>query len=81
MYGRIGNHPSLDDFKRNNGFYKLELTRYYVPITRRGRTAIRLGLHRDLKDSLPQSMKYPLILLYNWVSRTEMRMRLFLKKK
>lgn len=81
MYGRIGNHPSLDDFKRNNGFYKLELTRYYVPITRRGRITIRLGLQRDLKDSLPQSMKYPLIPLYYWVSRTEMRTRLFLKKK
>lgn len=81
MYGRIGNHPSLDEFKKNNGFYKLELTRYYVPTTRRGRWAIRLGLHRELKDSLPQSMKYPLIPLYNWVSRTKMRTILFFKEK
>jgi len=81
MYGRIGNHPSLDEFKKNNGFYKLELTRFYVPITRRGRIAMALGLHKDLKDSLPQSMKYPLIPLYNWVSRTKMRTRLFFKRK
>ncbi len=82
MYGRIGNHPSLDEFKKNNGFYKLELTRFYVPITQarqNGQSA--LGLHRELKDSLPQSMKYPLIPLYNWVSRTKMRTRIFFKEK
>jgi len=81
MYGRIGNHPSLDEFKKNNGFYKLELNRYYIPMTWRGRTAMMLGIQRDLKDSLPQAVKYPLMPLYNWVSRTTMKMRLFLKKK
>ena len=49
MYGRIGNHPSLDRFKESNGFTKFPITRYYVPITNRGKIAIRLGLHRDLK--------------------------------
>jgi hypothetical protein len=31
MYGRIGNHPSLDKFKENNGFAKYPITRYYIP--------------------------------------------------
>jgi hypothetical protein len=76
MYGRVGNHPSLDNFKQSNGFAKFSLTRYYVPITKKGRVATRLGLHREIKDALPQSIKYPLIPFYNWISRNKMRIRL-----
>jgi len=76
MYGRIGNHPSLDRFKESNGFTKFPLTRYYVPITRKGRMAVKVGLHRELKDALPQAIKYRLIPVYNWVSRTKMRVKL-----
>ena len=43
MYGRIGNHPSLDKFKESNGFAKFPITRYYVPLTWRGKVAVRLG--------------------------------------
>jgi hypothetical protein len=71
MYGRMGNHPSLDVFKENNGFTQFSLNRYYVPLTRKGRIAIRLGLHRELKDALPKQIKYPLIPIYNWISRTK----------
>jgi hypothetical protein len=76
MYGRIGNHPSLDRFKESNCFVKFPLSRYYVPLTKKGRIAVKLGLHRELKDSLPQPIKYRLIPLYNWVSRTKMRVKL-----
>ena len=76
MYGRMGNHPSLDNFKQNNGFTKFSLTRYYVPITKKGRIATRMGLHREIKDALPQPIKYPLIPVYNWVSRNKMRIKL-----
>ncbi len=72
MYGRIGNHPSLDKFKESNGFVKFPITRYYVPITWKGSVAIRLGLHRELKDALPQSLKSPLIPVFNWASRNKM---------
>jgi len=75
MYGRIGNHPSLDRFKENNGFVKFPIARVYIPLTRKGRTAIRLSLHRELKDALPQSLKGPLIPILNWVSRTKMRLK------
>ena len=74
MYGRIGNHPSLDKFKENNGFVKYPITRFYIPITSKGSLAIRLGLHQELKDALPQSIKGPLIPVFNWVSRNRTRL-------
>jgi hypothetical protein len=76
MYGRIGNHPSLDRFKESNSFARFPLTRYYVPVTKKGSIAMKLGLHRELKDALPQAIKYRLFPFYNWVSRTKMRMKL-----
>lgn len=81
MYGRMGNHPTLDNFKQNNAFAQYTLTRYYIPLTKKGRIAIRLGLHKEMKDRLPQSLKYPLIPFYNWVSRCRMRIKLCLKPK
>lgn len=80
MYGRMGNHPSLDNFKQNNGFAKFSLTRYYVPLSTKGRIAMRLGLHVQLKDVLPQRFKYSLIPVYNWVSRNRARVKLGSKK-
>ncbi len=73
MYGRIGNHPSLDKFKESNGFVKFPITRYYVSITWKGKVAIRLGLNREFKDALPQSLKGSLIPVLNWASRNRMR--------
>ena len=75
MYGRMGNHPSLDNFKQNNGFTEFSLTRYYVPITGKGRIAMRLGLHRQIKDIIPHQIKYSLIPVYNWVRRNKTRMK------
>jgi hypothetical protein len=75
MYGRIGNHPSLDRFKNSNGFVKFPITRYYIPITRKGKLAICLGLHREFKDALPDAIKYPLIPVMNWVGRTKVKIK------
>jgi hypothetical protein len=80
MYGRIGNHPSLDKFKDSNGFQKFPVNRVYVPLTGRGKTAIRLGMHRELKDALPDAIKYPLIPAVNWVSRTKVKVKMALKR-
>lgn len=81
MYGRMGNHPTLDSFKRNNGFYPFKLTRYYLPLTRKGTIAMKAKLHRELKDMLPKAMKYPLIPIYNWISRTRMKLNLRLRPR
>jgi hypothetical protein len=75
MYGRIGNHPSLDKFKESNGFSKFPIIRYYIPITGKGRVAIHLGLHREFKDALPNFLKYPLIPVFNLISRNKMLLK------
>jgi len=81
MYGRMGNHPTLDSFKENNGFKKLLLTRYFLPLTNKGKLAIKLKVHRELKDTLPPSMKKALFPLYNWASRTRMGIKTMSRPK
>jgi hypothetical protein len=76
IYGRIGNHPSLDKFKESNGFTKVVFPRYYLPLTGRGVLAVKMRFHRELKDSLPNALKSPLFPIFNWVSRTKIRFRL-----
>jgi hypothetical protein len=81
LYGRMGNHPSLDSFKENNLFQNFSLTRYYVPLTRKGRLTAALGLHKDLKDTLPPWIKGPLFPIYNWVSRAKRNLWLLMHPK
>jgi len=45
---------SLADFKLQNGFHKVEVPRYYVPLTLTGRMALRLGLHHEIIDQVPE---------------------------
>jgi hypothetical protein len=52
-YGRKQN-DALADFKRHNGFEKIELPRYYIPLTVAGRIALRLGLHHGATDWIPE---------------------------
>ena len=51
---------SLVDFKRHSGFQEMRLPRYFVPLTQKGKLALKFGFHRGLKDSLPNSIKKPL---------------------
>lgn len=48
---------SLSDFKERNGFQRIDIPRYYVPLTAAGRIALRLGLHRKLTDLLPENFQ------------------------
>jgi len=45
---------SLSDFKKNNGFQKVDLPRYYVPFTTMGRLAFGLGLLHGLSGYVPE---------------------------
>ena len=45
---------SLSDFKERNGFKRIEVPRYYVPLTYRGWAALRLRLHHRLADFCPE---------------------------
>lgn len=56
VYGNKG-EDSLTRFKQANGFVRMNLPRYYVPLTSKGRVALGLGLHRDVKDLAPQWMR------------------------
>ena len=46
---------SLTEFKRRNGFEPVRLPRYYVPLTAKGRAALRLGLHKGVVNLIPES--------------------------
>jgi hypothetical protein len=47
---------SLSDFKERNGFQKIDVPRYYVPLTAAGAVAFRLGLHRKLAEHFPEPL-------------------------
>ncbi len=47
---------SVTEFKRRNGFTEVLLPRYYVPLTLKGKLALSLGLHRGLKNALPEPL-------------------------
>jgi len=53
MYGKRSNSPLLE-FKRRNGFERVEIPRYYIPLTFRGRTALALGLHHGWRALVPE---------------------------
>jgi hypothetical protein len=61
---------SLGHFKRQNGFEKFDLPRYYVPLTLKGRLCLRLRLHHGLVGIMPARLKDHLIVMRNrWYSR------------
>jgi hypothetical protein len=47
---------NLTDFKERNAFVRVDLPRYYVPLTAWGRLAFKLGLHHRFVDRLPEDM-------------------------
>jgi len=48
---------SLADFKRRNGFQEVEYPRYYVPLTIKGHIAVRLQLHRQIQEIIPERIQ------------------------
>jgi len=44
----------LADFKRHNGFQKIDVPRYFVPLSVAGRVALRLGLHHSAANLIPE---------------------------
>jgi hypothetical protein len=51
---------TLTDFKRSCGFEEVKLPRYFVPITQKGKLALKLGIHRGWKAAIPDQIKNPL---------------------
>lgn len=59
VYGQK-DESSLTRFKRENGFVRMDVPSYLVPLTIRGQFALRLGLHRRLRDKIPGWVVEPL---------------------
>lgn len=47
---------SLSDFKERNAFRRVEVPRYYVPLTPLGHAALYMGLHRKISERIPESL-------------------------
>lgn len=61
---------SLTRFKRENGFVRMDLPRYYIPLCNKGELILRFGLQRQLKERLPQWLTAPLLeLRTRWYDR------------
>jgi len=59
VYAKFSAHgmkkrDSLSDFKYHNRFQKIDIPRYYVPLTIKGDIAIKLKLHRNIAQILPE---------------------------
>lgn len=52
---------SLTDYKRNNGFIKMEIPKYFIPLTLKGKIALKLGFYRNIKERIPEWLIVPLI--------------------
>lgn len=46
----------LAEFKRRNGFEEMRFPRYYVPVTLKGKIALKLNLHRSILEILPSRL-------------------------
>jgi hypothetical protein len=63
---RRGEHGQ---FQESNGFEKIPVPEYFVPLTRRGQLALRLGLHRGVRGLIPEKAMIRLLALRgNWYS-------------
>src|SRR5215813_35433 len=47
---------SLSDFKERNGFQRVDIPRYYVPLTRFGKLGFHMKMHRSLIERLPEPL-------------------------
>ena len=47
---------SLSDFKARNGFERVDLPRYYVPLNPLGAAALKLGMHKSISEHIPEWM-------------------------
>jgi hypothetical protein len=66
MWRRAGH----GDFQESNGFEKIPIPEYFVPLTFKGAIALRLGLHRGVKGSVPERlMGWLLALRARWYAR------------
>jgi hypothetical protein len=57
---RRGDHG---EFQQRNGFERIPVPEYFVPLTMRGKLAVRFGLHKGIKGALPEKVTLRLLAL------------------
>lgn len=66
-YTYNGNQASqLTEFKRRNGFVRLDYPRYFVPLTMKGSLGIRFRYYRGPREILPTSLLQTGLKLRSW---------------
>jgi hypothetical protein len=55
---RRGSHA---EFLMRNGFQKITVPRYWIPLTPKGKIAMKLGLHRDIRSYIPDRLMEPFL--------------------
>ena len=68
-YGNMGYNPGLDFFKKNNGFRRVAVSRYFVPLSSKGQLAIKLKLCQSIERSFSPTLTRALVPFYNSVNR------------
>ncbi|PYX06323.1 MAG: hypothetical protein DMG88_18725 [Acidobacteria bacterium] len=78
QYGKLGNQ-TLIDFKVNNGFRRIEIPRYYVPLTAKGKLGLKLRPQHGALSLFPGNLVRPALLRrqkwYSLTSKTLKRAR------
>jgi len=73
IYGKfvyLDPDSSLTEFKRRSGFESISVPRYYIPLTFKGRLAVRLRLYRGILGSIPKPvLHYTLKMRKIWLER------------
>jgi hypothetical protein len=71
VYGRYtyGNKgiDSVSDFKRHNGFRKIDIPRYFVSLGIKGKIALMLKLHREISELIPQKVYLEMLRIRNTI--------------
>jgi len=61
-YGNRSNGP-LTEFKRRNGFKKILMPQYFIPLTLWGKVCLALSVHRDVNEMLPTPLVNSILLV------------------
>jgi hypothetical protein len=55
VYGQKGS-DSLSDFKRRNGFEKIDVPRYYIPLSVKGKIVLKMKVHHGIIGIVPRKV-------------------------
>ena len=73
IYGQFvyGNkhQSSLLEFKRRNGFERINFPRYYIPLTVKGRLFVRLKLYKGVGGLVPEPILQTVLSCRAWCSK------------